>query len=566
MPPKFSRQTDEKVIFPEWAISQPRTSPCEAHCPAGNPIQKVSTLIAANRIEEALSYLRARNPFPGITGRVCAHPCEKNCNRDSYDQAVAIRGLERFAADQADPTRTIRPRKRSASGKAIAIVGAGPAGLTCAYYSALFGHSVTIFESAPVAGGIPRLAIPGFRLPKDVVERESACIFELGVEARFNTRVGKDISLQSIMEDFDACVIAVGAGKERRMDIPGADMAIPGVAFLQKVNLGWEGPIGQSVVIIGGGGVAFDCAFTAKRLGAAIVTVVCLEGPGNMCASTEDLLMARDEGVKVVDSCAVKAIVHDGTKATAVEYLGISSFGFDDRGFLSVGCTTGESGVIAADTVISAIGVMPDIDFLAADHRFTLSPRGTVQVDPKSFSTPVAKVFAAGDVVSGSSTVAAAVGNGRHAAVAVDGYLAGREKTSVRINIGATGEIITELSPDPPPPHVVAFGEILNVDSHEKKERQRTEAPRPEPAKPPAQEIGETFGADAARLEAGRCFHCGHCTACGCCVTDCPLYVLSMTANGPEVEHFDECWHCGCCRIACPNGAVLYEFPLNMLV
>jgi formate dehydrogenase (NADP+) beta subunit len=567
MPPRFSRPTSEKLITPEWTEFQPRTSPCEAHCPAGNTIQKVSSLLEGKEVEEALSYLRTRNPFPGITGRVCSHPCENACNRNSYDQPVNIRALERFAADHADSTRMIKPKKKMASGKRIAIIGSGPAGLTCAYFSALLGHQVTVLESAPVPGGIPRMAIPAFRLSKDVIEREVAAVFELGVQARFNTRIGRDISFQSIVKDYDACVIATGACKERRLDVPGADLAIPGVTFLQQTNLGGIGPIGQSVVIVGGGGVAFDCAFTAKRLGASAVTVVCVEGSDNMCATAEDRLMARGEGIGVLNSSAVKSVLHDGVRATGIEYVTISSYNFDERGCLTTECFDDGSGTISANTVISAIGVQPDLDFLESDPRLALSPSGTIQVNQRTFSTSIPTVFAAGDAVLGPSAVAAAIGSGRRAALAVDRYLSGRDvETTTRLSIGVTGEITSRIYTEQQPPHIVAFEEILNVDFHEKKERQETEAPRPDPTKPGIHEMDGGFRLDTAKLEATRCFHCGHCTSCGNCVTDCPLYVLSLTRDGPRVAHYDECWHCGCCRISCPGGAVLYEFPLNMLV
>jgi NAD-dependent dihydropyrimidine dehydrogenase PreA subunit len=277
--------------------------------------------------------------------------------------------------------------------------------------------------------------------------------------------------------------------------------------------------------------------------------------------------MADAEGIKVLNSRAIKSVLNDGVKATGIEYVAISSFGFDERGCMSIECTGDEAETMTADTVISAIGVLPDLDFLESDRQFTLSNRGTVEVDRKTFFTSVSKVFAVGDAVSGPSTVAAAVGSGRRAAVAVDRYLTGQDMgVATRLTIGETGEVISESCPEQEPPHVVTFEEILNVDFHEKRASQKAGPPRPEPANPAMQEIEGGLVYGAARLEGSRCFHCGHCTSCGNCVTDCPLYVLAMTDQGPQVAHFDECWHCGCCRIACPSSAVLYEFPLNMLV
>ena len=473
MPPRFSRQTDEIVVSPQRTESQPRTSPCEAHCPAGNPIQIVSTLIEANNLEQAMVYLRSRNPFPGITGRVCNHPCEDRCNRTSYDLAVAIQELERFASDHADLTRVVNPRQKAASGKTVAIIGSGPAGLTCAYFSALLGHKVTVFEEAPVLGGIPRLAIPGYRLPKGVVDKEIGLVLELGVQTRINTLVGRDVGFQAILDSFDACVVAVGAWKERSIDLLCRHMAIPGIAFLRRANEGWRGPIGHRVVIAGGGGVAFDCAFTAKQLGAQEVHVICVEDAGNMCASGADLKMAQTQGIEVHNARTISMVKPEKGQSTIVECAAISSFIFDERGSLSVEYSTMEKETIIADILISAIGAVPDFNFMEGDRRFRFSPKGTIEVDSESFATPVQKVFAAGDAITGPSTVAGAIGSGRRTAVALDRYLRDRKSESTeRIKIEATGQIVIEECPDPVSPHIVAYEEILNVEFHEKKERQ----------------------------------------------------------------------------------------------
>ena len=214
MPPVFSRETTRVSVQDASHAGQGRTSPCECRCPAGNPIQKMERAIADGNEALALEYLRARNPFPGVTGRVCPHPCETGCNRNSYDEGVAIRALERHAADYGSAFR--RMKSLPSTGKRIAVIGSGPAGLTCAYFSALLGHTVDVFEASPVAGGVPRQAIPDFRLPKAVVDREVGLVLGLGVNILTNTAVGRDISLASLLERYDACLIAAGNGKERR--------------------------------------------------------------------------------------------------------------------------------------------------------------------------------------------------------------------------------------------------------------------------------------------------------------------------------------------------------------
>jgi formate dehydrogenase (NADP+) beta subunit len=567
MPPKFSMEIEEKTIYPERPETQPRTSPCEVNCPAGNPIQKSQVLIREGRLEEALAYLRSRNPFPGITGRICAHPCEEKCNRGQYDEKVSIKGLERFAADRADLTRVSKPKRREPTGKNLAVIGSGPAGMTCAYYSALLGHAVTIFESAPIPGGIPRTLVPDFRLPKDVVDREIGQVLELGVQVRTNTTVGKEIGFDEILKGYDACLIATGTWRARQLNVPGAESALPGVEFLRQVNLGRREPIGDKVVIVGGGGVAFDCAFTAKRLGAREIHVVCVEGEGAMCASADDLIQAQAEGVKVHGSRMVSKVLESVGRTFGVEHFEITSFEFDEKGCLHVVPIDGTTQVLSADTVISAVGVEPNLEFLAGKGPFQLTPKGTLAADPERPLTSVAGVFVAGDALSGPSTVAGAIGSGRRAAIAIDRYLSGEGFLEpVKVRISEDGRLVTEVSARQPTPHVVLFEEIMNVEFFEKKGREATRKPFPEVSISSFEELDGGFGNDQAPAEAGRCLHCGHCTLCGCCVENCPGFVLTMTPQGPQPTHYDECWHCGCCRIACPGGVVSYEFPLNMLV
>ena len=565
MPPKFSRELEEQIITTQGLKIQARTSPCETYCPAGNPIQKVHALIHEEGIEEALAYLRSRNPFPGMTGRVCAHPCEDNCNRNQYDEGVSIRTLERYVADKADLTSVSTPKKRETTSKRLAIIGSGPAGMTCAYFSALFGHEVTVFESSAILGGMPRISVPDYRLPKNVVDREIGQVLELGIEVRTNTTVGRDIAFDKIRKDFDACLIAVGTWREKRLNVPGAELAQTGVSFLKNINLGLIKEIGEIVAIVGGGGVAFDCAFTARRLGSSDIHLFCVEGEEDMCASQEDVQQAEAEGITVHQSRMVSKIKGDDGKANGVEFYGISSFEFDERGGLTVQPVSSERLFLEAETVISAVGVEPDFNALAGREPFEVTSRGALIVNSETMATSLEGVFGAGDAVLGPSTVAQAIGSGRDAALCIDRYLRASSRRDVarQISIDADDRILFDINSGEIAPHVVAFEEIMNVDSHEKKERQKTD--RVETASS-FEEPERGFGTQEALNEADRCFHCGHCTSCGCCVEDCPGFVLEMTTKGPQVAHFDECWHCGCCRIACPSGAVYYEFPLNMMV
>lgn len=567
MPPKFSREIRQRIIFPDDGKEQPRTSPCEVSCPAGNPIQKVHALIQEGLFEEALGFLRSRNPFPGITGRVCARPCENVCNRNEYDQGLAVRALERFAADHADAIAVAKAKRKKRTGKKLAVIGSGPAGLTCAYFSALLGHDVIVFESSPVLGGIPRMAIPDFWLPKDIVDREIGNVLELGVEAQTNTAVGRDVAFEEILAEHDACLIAVGASRDRCLNIPGVNLMVPAIAFLKRINLRQRDGIGDKVIIIGGGGVAFDCAFTAKRLGASEVHIVCVEGQECMCAPAQEIRKAEAEGVVVHNSMMISSVLGPDGRTSGIEYYEISSFEFDEKCCLAVQPLTGEKKLLEADTVISAAGGESDLSFIGNSDQFEIAPNRTLKVDSQTMATSMDKVFAAGDVVSGPSTVAQAIGSGRRAAIAIDRYLSrSRFSEWETVAINETGQVVHETMTDKIVPHVVTCDEIFNIRYHEKQSRRETNRLSVEKSVHSFKEIDKGFDRNAAIIEAGRCLHCGHCTRCGCCVEDCPGLILAMEAQGPRVAYPDECWHCGCCRIACPSGAVLYEFPLSMLV
>ena len=561
MPPLFSKEIDVPMISSAGFKFQTRTSPCETACPAGNPIQKVQGLIKENRLEKALEYLRARNPFPGTTGRVCTHPCERECNRQRYDESINIRSLERAAADFADMTKVRKPIRADRSGKKIAVIGGGPAGISFAYFSSLFGHDVTIFEAGPVLGGMPRLSIPDYRLPKDIVDMEVSLVLETGVKARTNTRVGRDISLTELRNSFDAVLIATGTWKERNLAVPHADKALKGVEFLRQVNLGQVREAGHRTIIVGGGGVAFDCAFTAKRVGAEEVHVLCLEEAGCMCAPPDDLIQAKEEGITVHNSRMVSRVLEKQGKIGGIEFFEVASFCFDETGEARVEASSGERHVLEGDMVIIAAGVKPELDSVEGSG-IQVNPDGTIKTDPKTKATSVEGVFAAGDSVSGPSIVAKAVGEGREAAIAVNRYLRGILDSSEVLALGEDSRIRVEPIGRSDQPHVVTFEEMFNSEYYEKAPREKTNvSPRIS-----FLERDRGLDASAAVLESERCFHCGHCHNCGKCVEDCPGLILEMTEKGPKVAYPDECWHCGNCRISCPNAAVSYDFPLNTLV
>ena len=426
MPPVFSKETNEVYVRNDGRFGQGRTSPCENKCPLGNPIQKMERAIAEGDPARALYVLRAGNPFPGVTGRVCPHPCEGACNRAQYDEALSLRSLERYAAD-AGAADVRRLKVLPASGKKIAVIGSGPAGLACAYFSALLGHDITVFEASPVAGGVPRQSIPDFRLPKDVVDHEVGMILALGVRILTNTEVGRDISLDEIISRYDACLLAVGNRKGRMLNIPGIEYALPAVSFLREANLSRKSLEGRKVVILGGGGVAFDSAFTARRLGAAETSLICLEDREHMRVPRAEIEQADDESVTLHTGHLATSVEVENGRVYAVTADAVSSFSFDESGALHADFVPGGKLRVEADVVICASGLMVDLSLLddSAAEKVERTPRGCVKTSFSASSIP--GLFAAGECASGPSLVSTAVAEGRAAAFDIHAWLTGVE-------------------------------------------------------------------------------------------------------------------------------------------
>lgn len=561
MPPIFSREDALLYVQNAGHACQAHTSPCETHCLAGNAIQKMERAISEGDTDAALRILRARNPFPGITGRVCPHPCEKVCNRIQYDEGVSIRSLERFAADNGVPSDA---SPLPASGRKIAVIGSGPAGLSCAYFSALMGHEVTVFEGSPVAGGVPRLSIPDFRLPKMVVDREVGLVLEKGVSILTNTRVGRDVSLEEIRRRFDAVVLAVGNGRERRLPILGIDKADTAVDFLIRANLLRSSLEGRRVVILGGGGVAFDAAFTARRLGASSVSLVFIESRDAMRTPEEEVRQAEEEGIALWPGCLAAAVETDGDAVTGLLADRLNGFRFLEDGSLEADRIPDSRFCLEADTVICASGLMADLGFLDG-LDVARTPRGLVAVDAEGMSS-LPGLFAAGECATGPSLVGSAVADGRRLAFSVDAWFKGEPSGAYRnVWIGEDGRLAMEPAV-PTQQYEVRFEDIINIDQHEKTPRKACVQIHAKDTWLPFEELEQGLSAKEARQQAARCLHCGHCQNCGECVSSCAGLILEKGENGPKVVYTDECWHCGCCRLACPGGCISFKFPLHTML
>jgi formate dehydrogenase (NADP+) beta subunit len=362
-------------------------------------------------------------PLPLVLGYVCAHPCEKACRRALINSPISLRNLKRFAVEH--DAREIwkrNARHEPPTGKRVAVVGSGPAGLTTAYYLAKLGHEVVVFESLPEPGGMLRYGIPEYRLPRQVIMAEIEEIRNVGVEIRTGTKIE---SLSALLdgEEFDAVVVATGAHKGGKLPIPGRDLrdVYDAVGFLRNVNLGNPDKIGPRVVIVGGGNVAFDCARVARRLGPEEVHVACLEPRDKMLASSEEIEEGIEEGIILHTSQSFKQILDQDGHVSGLECLDVSSFSFEE-GKLQVECAADSGHVFSVDTVIFAVGQRPEIP-----DAFDLecSPRGLVEVDKYTLETSIEGVFATGDAVSGTATVIEAIASARKTASAVDRYLGG---------------------------------------------------------------------------------------------------------------------------------------------
>jgi 2-oxoacid:acceptor oxidoreductase gamma subunit (pyruvate/2-ketoisovalerate family) len=554
------------VIVERYPVYRVKIPPCEANCPAGEDIERTAYFIQNDRFEEALENIKAETPFPGICGRVCFHPCETHCNRNQYDEGVAINALERAAFDYAEVKAVRKPEKRQPTGKRVAVIGSGPAGMTCAYYLALLGHEVTVFEALPVAGGIPRFGIPKYRLPKNVVDREIQEIIELGVNIRLNTEVGKDIAFNAITEEYDACFIASGAGCSMKLNIPGEDRSgvVSGIDFLKRVALGDKVALGRKVAVIGGGNTAVDAARTARRLGATEVTIIYRRSIEEMPAFKEEVAAAEKEAVKILYLAMPVQIDTDGNRVSRLECLKTRLGEKDKDGRRRPEPVVGTNFTIDVDTVIAALG--ETVELPCPPGTIEMSG-GVIEVDQLG-RTSMAGVFAGGDVVSVSRSVVEAIASGKRAALGIDTFLTGGDEQMATLSHKAEGGAISMtcyLAGDyVGKKNSVVLFEDLNTAHF-------TFAPRVEMAMLPAEtrtsnfdEINLGLSKSEAIVEAERCFHCGHCTLCEVCYISCPDLAISLDPTALSFTINEKvCKACGICVHECPRNAISWEGATN---
>jgi NADH-quinone oxidoreductase subunit F len=402
------------------------TAPCVNACPAHVNVPGYLSLIAAGRPLDAYRLIRQENPFPSVCGRVCTHPCELVCRRGQLDEPIDIRAVKRYAADVAYESGAVGaeaiPRQREGS---VGIIGAGPSGLTAAYYLRLSGYEVDVYEQLSVAGGMLAVGIPEFRLPKDALQREIDTIRVTGVRIRTGVEVGRDVTFDELRARHDALYLACGTQLSWTLGVPGEDLpgVVPGLDYLREVNLGGGRPEKGSVVVIGGGNTALDAARTALREGAQQVTILYRRRVMEMPAAAEEIAEAREEGIVVHELVSPVAIEATGGRLTVrCRRMGLE--GFSDDGRRRVVPSADDEESFTADLVIPAISQFVDSSFTQT-AAVQVSSIGTFEVDGRTAMTNVPGVFAGGDAMRGPDVVIDAIADGKNVAASIDRYLGG---------------------------------------------------------------------------------------------------------------------------------------------
>lgn len=519
------------LLFPQAVpaknvIDKRGAQPCREACPAKVNVQGYVALIGVGKYQEAIDLIRERNPFPSVCGRVCHHPCEAACNRTGYDgQPVAIRALKRFVADVEYGLDELPPvpERKEDKGKRVAVVGAGPSGLTAAADLALEGYEVVVFEALSVAGGMLATGIPDYRLPPQALQQDIRYIERLGVEIRLNTPIGKDITLEQLQGEFDAVYLAVGAHKSRRLGVEGENLdgVLNGVAFLRDVCFGKETGLGKKVTVVGGGNVAIDAARSALRLGAEKVTIVYRRSRAEMPANEWEIEEAEEEGIHLIYLATPLQLIGKDGRAVGMECIRMELGEPDESGRRRPVPVPGSEFTIECDTVIPAIGQMPDLSFVGEDGP-EVTRWSTLMVDPDTFQTSIPGVFAGGDAVTGPGMAIEAIGQGKRAAEAILRYLAGESLDSLRVH---------------QEPDIVDYD---RVDTRLAKvgERQKMGMLSPAERVQDFREAEIGFDETQALSEAKRCLNCGPCSECMECVRACQAHAIdhSMVDRVEEYE------------------------------
>lgn len=589
-----------------------RNFPCRQACPVHTEAGKYVALIAEGRYREAYAVARRPNPLASICGRICAAPCETVCRRGELDAPIAIRALKRFVTEKFgvesmidfSVLTEIYGRRADRYPERVAVIGSGPAGLSCAHDLALMGYPVTIFEAAAVAGGMLRLGVPEYRLPRALIQLEINAILSLGVELKTEARLGRDFTLASLREQgYAAIFLGVGAMRSRDLSVPGVELdgVLRGIDYLLNMNLGYRVEMGRRVLVIGGGNVALDVARTAARggeqenlqrnlsivqaldvarsavrFGAREVTICCLESESEMPAAADEVEEAEREGIRFRHRVGPKRFVGARGAVSGVEFQAVSRV-FDERGRFAPELVEGSEILVPADTVIIAIGQTGDFSFLRPEDGVE-TRGGRILVHPDTLATTARGIYSGGDSAFGPRIAISAVADGKRAARSIDELLRGRPRPEQEMTVG--------------------------IQVHERYDRTLDfeETPRQKPPmRPTARRVGfaeveECFGEREAWLEGARCLHCWtntvfeesaregtECILCGGCQDICPedcieivpaerirevspaareiapILVEGRREGSILIKNEEVCIRCGLCAARCPAGTITMQ-------
>lgn len=510
------------------------TSPCKTNCPAHIAVQGYIKLAAQGKYAEALELIKAENPFPAVCGDVCNRRCEDACTRGDIDEPIAIDEIKKFIARQElDAAARYVPAKRhDYSDKKIAVVGAGPAGLSCAYYLAIDGYDITVFEREEKLGGMLTLGIPSFVMEKNVVEAEIDVLRRLGVKFKTGVEVGKDITLDQLRaEGFKAFYLAVGARNGRKIGVEGEDAAgvFSGVEFLRKINLGGEDIVSGNVVVVGGGNVAIDVARVAARSNGSRVSMYCLEKREEMPALPEEIETAESEDIVINNSWGPKRIITENGKVTGVEFMRCVSV-FDENRAFRPRYDENETIIVDADYVLLSVGQSIDWGSMLEGSAVVLNKNNTVQVDDWTYQTAQSDIFAGGDAVTGPRFAIDAIAAGKQGAISIHRFV----QPGQDLRFGRSRREFRELDK-----------EAAVVESYDNTPRQRAEKVDGKKAKETFRNLREGLSEEQVRKETERCLGCGAtivdeymCVGCGMCVTKCRFDAISLERvyDGEGVE------------------------------
>lgn len=592
---------------------------CSQGCPVNTQAGAYIQALYNGDYEKAYSIVRGPNPFASICGRVCAHPCEEVCRKGVVEEdPISIRALKRFVAERfgvesksiltlSDTLKystapgSLHPKK---TGKRVAIIGSGPAGLSCAHDLARLGHECTIFEAQGVAGGMLTLGIPEYRLPRDLIKREIEAILSMDVRIRYNSKLGRDFKLADLRnEGYHAIFIAIGAYRTRELDIPGVELdgVINGIEFLLNANLGYNVDLGEKVIVIGGGNVAVDAARivkrigseskgikygavsearegveaaldmarTALRIGAREVNIVYRRTREEMPAWEWELDEALEEGVNLICSRGPKQINGKDGRVTGLETVRVQTV-IDEQGRPGLSVTEGSEESIAADTVIMAVGQDADLFWIKEEDEIEVTPDKLVQVDLQTLATTTPGTFAGGDVAFGPRTIVEAVADGQKAARSIEAYLQTEIRIRTQWNSKEIDHRVTDdfdLIPRQKPP-MIDVGRRTGIG-----------------------EVETLYSEEQALKESRRCYKCDintifsstKCILCGGCVDVCPescfrlidiqqirvdeklkgviqaRYGTAQPEGSAIIKDEERCMRCGLCAKRCPTGAISME-------